>query len=136
MIDIRSGALLAALLATAAASAAEVTPAAEPATALQAVRVVRDKDTGKLRAPSQDELAALLEAERSARAARGEREPTGPGAPLVLRRHANGMVSAVLGADYLVTVQARRDATGKLVTSHDHAAHEHPVPPQQQRPTE
>src|SRR5207237_35268 len=49
--------------------------AAASTAATEARRVVRDKETGKLRAPTTEELGEMLEQERAARAARGQPEP-------------------------------------------------------------
>ena len=103
--------------------------------AKQAVRAVRDKETGRLRAPTDEELEQMLQADRAARKARGLSED-GPATPLVVRQHANGMRSAVLGPEYLVTLKAQRTAEGKLSVAHDKAIHEHATPVQPQRATE
>ncbi len=60
--------------------------AAAPAQA-QARRAVRDKETGKLRAPTQEELKVMLEDERAARRARGQPEPSAAPTPIVVRQH-------------------------------------------------
>ena len=117
------------------ALAAKPSLAAPSPTTASARRVVRDKDTGKLRAPSEEELAVILESERAARQAKGLAEPSAQRAPVAVRQHANGMYSAVLGPDYLVTIKARRSADGKVEVSHTNPAHEHPTAPAQ-RPTE
>jgi hypothetical protein len=96
-------------------------PAVQAAQATQERRAVRDSVTGKLRAPSEEELAA----ERTARTARGQAEPTGAIAPKVVRQHSNGMRSAVLGPEYLSTLKAERQADGKLVTRHANPADDH-----------
>jgi hypothetical protein len=119
-----------AALAAAAATAllAPIAFATEPqnsTSGVDSIRVVRDKATGRLRAPSQDELREMLAAEKAERKAKGLSESSAEPAPLQVREHANGMKSAVLGADYLVTLEARRDADGKLTKEHDSAAHEH-----------
>lgn len=127
------------------ASATEATPAGNPAAAAERVtqsatsaaaamserRVVRDSVTGKLRPPTADELSQ----ERAARQAQGIAEPSGPGAPLAIRQHASGMRSAVLGADYLVTLKAQRK-DGKLIVTHENPADQHPGASQTERPTE
>lgn len=134
MISIRTGALLTALLASAAASAADVTPVTAPASEQQHLRAVRDKETGRLRAATAQEMAEMDAAARAARVARGE--PAEPAVkPLVVRQHANGMRSAVLGPEFMVTVRGQRDASGRIVQSHDHPAHEHGAL-KQQAPTE
>lgn len=148
----RSGFVMAAmLLSTSAAIAADdknaaATPAAQtaanasttaaPLQQQQALRAVRDKATGKLRAPSQEELESMLQEERAQRRARGEPEVAATSAqPLSVRRHASGMRSAVLGPEYLVTVQGKRAADGSMVQTHADPAHEHPTPAKQ-HPTE
>jgi hypothetical protein len=78
-------------------------------------RVVRDPVTGHLRAPTDQEIAA-----DNARAGN-----TGPGAPLRVRVHPNGMTSAVLGPDYLVTLKAERRADGSVVVKHANPRDEH-----------
>jgi hypothetical protein len=100
------------------------------------MRVVRDAQTGELRAPNSDELRAMQaqeKAEKAARKARGE-ESAMP-EETVVRVHANGMKSALLGEDQLVQVVATRDADGKLVVSHANPADEH-VAPATELPTE
>lgn len=62
--------------------------------------------------------------ERAARRARGLPEVEEPTA-LVIRRHANGMYSAKLGPEHLVTVTAKRAADGRLIQSHAKASHDH-----------
>jgi len=102
---------------------------------MQAVRAVRDKETGRLRAPTDQELEQMLQADRAARKARGLSED-GPVTPLVVRQHANGMRSVVLGPQYLVTLKAQRTGDGKLSVTHDKAIHEHATLVQPQRATE
>jgi hypothetical protein len=92
-----------------------------PAAPTESRRAVRDSVTGKLRAPTEEELAA----ERTERRARGQAEPTGPVAPMIVRQHSNGMRSAVLGPEYLSTLKAERQANGQLVIRHANPAHEH-----------
>lgn len=107
------------------------TTAASPAVETQALRAVRDKTTGKLRAPTADEREAMEAAERAARQARGQSEP----APLRIQWHANGMRSAVLGADYLMTLKGERSADGSVRRFHPQGEHGHSVAPDN-RPTE
>lgn len=117
-----------------AATAAQPALAAEPgktgvAPALsnaqvQARRVVRDSDSGKMRLPTSEEAAAMDAEERAVRRARGLPEVE-EASTLVVRRHANGMYSAKLGPEHLVTVTATRAADGRLIRSHDKAIHEH-----------
>ena len=143
MTSIRTGLLLAAWLSAAASALAADTPVAPALAATplasavaetQALRAVRDKESGRLRAASAQEMAEMDAAARDARVARGEPADPTP-TPLVVRRHANGMRSAVLGPEHMVTLQGRRDAIGRIVQSHDRAAHEHPTH-QQAVPTE
>ena len=115
----------------------QVAPTSAATTAVgeaQAMRAVRDKVTGKLRAPTADELEAMHANERAARKARGLPETAEP-APLRLQLHANGMRSAVLGADYLVTLKGERRADGSVRRFHPHGDHEHSVD-RDNRPTE
>lgn len=91
----------------------------------QTLRAVRDKATGKLRAPTAEEMKALLAAERADRKARGLPE-TPEARPVVVTRHASGMRSAVLGVEHMVTLQATRRPDGSLALQHDDPAHEHP----------
>lgn len=101
---------------------AQATPTPNPAEqTLQGRRAVRDSVTGKLRAPSEEELAA----EAAARKARGQAEATGPVAPMIVRQHSGGMRSAVLGPEYMSTLKAERQSDGKLVIRHANPAHEH-----------
>ena len=108
-------------------------PAAE--STAQSLRAVRDKETGKLRAPTSDELKEIVDAERAARKARGQAEPGETKTPLAIRQHANGMKSAVLGPDFLATLKAERAPDGRLITKHADAAHDHVQAPTQ-LPTE
>ncbi len=101
-------------------------PSAAPVEA-QARRVVRDKESGKLRAPTEDELKSMLEDERAARAARGQPEPSADKAPLSIRQYSSGMKAAVLGPEYRSTLRAEREASGKLVMKHANPADDHPV---------
>jgi hypothetical protein len=114
----------AALAATLAAPAAL---ADDAAAGMDAMRAVRDKETGQLRAPNHDELKALLEAEKAERRARGEPEVAAPREAQV-RTYGSGMKAAVLNADYLVSVEARVDENGKLVVQHANPADEHAAP--------
>jgi hypothetical protein len=97
------------------------------------MRVVRDKQTGKLRAPNADELEAMEVNERAARRARGL--PEVPTFEPVVRQHANGMRSAVLGPEYLMTLHGKRRADGTVQQSHSAPKHEQHVV-RDERPTE
>jgi hypothetical protein len=103
---------------------------------MDAMRVVRDKDSGALRAPNSEELRAMMEAEKADRAARralGEKRLLPE--QVIVRTFASGMKSAQLSEEYLVNVVATRDADGKLVVSHANPADEH-VAPAHELPTE
>ena len=129
---------LGALVALAAAGTpclADEAVAAQPAASADALRVVRDKATGKLRAPNPSELKEMLEAEKAQRKARGEPEPASA-QPLAITHPANGMISAKLGPEFLVSLEAHRDADGNLVVRHADPADEHVTAPQAQLPTE
>jgi hypothetical protein len=93
------------------------------------MRVVRDAQTGELRAPNSEELRTMQaqeKAEKAARKARGEAD-TLPQETTV-RTHAGGIKSATLGEEHLVQVVASRDENGKLVVKHESPADEHPQP--------
>jgi len=115
----------AALAAEPAATAGARATAATPNTA-SAVRVIRDAATGKLRHATAEEAAAMSSAERADRIAKGLPDPAAD-APVAVRVHANGMVSAELGTEHLVSVQARRGADGRLIRSHTHPSMDHPA---------
>jgi len=102
----------------------------------EALRVVRDKQTGQLRAPNSDELKEMLEAEKADRMARGKPESAAEAQPVQVRTHASGMKSAVLGEDFLVSVEAHRDTNGNLVMKHADPADEHVAAPTTELPTE
>ncbi len=100
---------------TAAGTSSTSSTFTSPAPAGEARRVVRDPVTGRLRAPTDQEIAA----EQARTGA------TGPGAPLSVRMHANGMKSAVLGPDYMSTLIVERQADGTLVKRHANPRDEH-----------
>jgi hypothetical protein len=79
-------------------------------------------------------LKAMRESDGAARKARGEPEVINR-TPLVVRQHSNGMRSAVLGPDYLMTLRAERRADGKLVVVHAKPGSAEPAAPSQ-HPTE
>jgi hypothetical protein len=118
-----------ALSADEAAAPASQKSVAKPAPEMNAMRVVRDTQTGELRAPTTEELKALQEAEGEARQAR-KPSPTPSSekyAPDVVPaeksivRHANGMVSMRLSQDSLTAIKAVPDASGKPRIAHDDA---------------
>jgi hypothetical protein len=116
------------------AQAAPTGVASAPVTEAQSMRAVRDKATGKLRAPTADELETMHSDERAERKARGLPETAEP-APLRVQLHANGMRSAVLGPDFLVTLKGERRADGSVRRFHPDGNHEHSVD-LDKRPTE
>lgn len=120
------------MLATACVGASAQTQAepssasAQPTSFASPIRAVRDQATGKLRRATAEEAAAMAAAERAERLAKGQPDPQAD-APVVVRVHANGMTSAELSPEHLVTVQARRGADGRLLRSHTHPSLEHPT---------
>jgi hypothetical protein len=113
-----------------------VPPQGAAADSAQGLRVVRDKETGALRLPNAEELEAMLQQERAQSTARGaSAAPAGP-AEVVVRRHPDGSVSAVLPPEFLVSFKAQRGEDGKLTYSHGHPAHEHPTSAHSQNPTQ
>lgn len=130
-------ALAASAGAATAADATVVETQAQPAAAAQADgrRAVRDKVTGNLRAPTSEEAEAMRASESAARTARGVAEPGARTGPLRVVQHGGGMRSAVLGAEYLVTLRAQRRADGSLDITHNQPGLEHPVS-RDLRPTE
>ena len=111
---------LSCVLATGMACAAEPAAQPGPATQAQARYVVRDAQTGQLRAPTDEELSAMLAREKTtARMAAPK--------ATVVRQHPGGMRSAVLGTEHLVTLQAQRRADGTVDVSHTDATQAHPA---------
>jgi hypothetical protein len=122
-------AAVAAMLACTVAAQAADTPAVETDSA-QARRVVRDKETGQLRAATASEAKAMADADK---AAAGAQRPT----QLVVRQHANGARSIALPMEMMSTLKAERQPSGALAITHggaDDAAHAAPV--RDDRPTE
>jgi hypothetical protein len=97
-----------------------------PSDAVSARRAVRDKATGKLRAPTPEEFEAMRAAEPQTAAKT---------APVQVRQHANGMRSARLGPEYLVTLKGTRRADGSVQQFHPVAEPAQPVV-RDNRPTE
>jgi hypothetical protein len=101
-------ALLSTLLVSSPAQAADPAVVAKPAAASgEAVRMHRDPETGELRAPTAQELAAR-------RVAPGQAKRP----PLAVKSHGGGMVSAVVGDRAMEELVARKDAQGRLVIEH------------------
>ena len=100
---------------------------AVPATG-NALRVVVDPETGEVRAPTADELQALVAAQEAAQAAASSARSARAAAPAAsiavlpadkqVVRHANGAVSVRLGMDSLSLVKVENDANGKAKPSH------------------
>lgn len=126
--------LVAAALAATLATPAVLAQDAEAST--DALRVVRDKQTGQLRAPNSEELKQMLEAEKADRKARGKPEPSANPQPVQVRTYANGMKAAVLGPEFLVSLEAQRDADGNLTVRHADPADDHIAAPNTALPTE
>jgi len=99
---------------TAWADPAPATKPADEGAQMSSLRVVRDPDTGQLRAPTSEELKGLLEAQRQARTAQASARSRSAQttAPAVLPveksvvKHANGMVSVKLGQESLTAIKA------------------------------
>jgi hypothetical protein len=125
-MKLKALASMAALMVLAGAAQAGDVPAADTP---QALRAVRDKDTGKLRAATAEEAKAMAEAEKAARAGQ-------PAKLVVVRQYASGMRSATLTPEHLSTLKAERLPSGALKISHPGAADSHAAPVQQDRPTE
>jgi hypothetical protein len=122
--------------AIAATLAAPAVLADDAVAASEAMRVVRDKQTGQLRAPNNEELKQMLEAEKAERKARGEPAPSADPQPLEVRTYSSGMKAAVLGPEFLVTLEARRDAEGNLVVAHSKPEYDAHAEPANVLPTE
>ncbi len=115
-------------VAAAADADSQATPAPEPAAHMNSLRVVVDKHTGKVRAPTEEELAALIAAQKAAKdhatQARAARVAVPNRAPMIMptsktvQRHGNGMVSARLSADSLSALKLERDAQGNARLVH------------------
>jgi hypothetical protein len=93
-----------------------------------ALRVVVDPETGEVRAPTADELQALVKAQEAAQAAASSARSARAAAPAAslavlpaekqVVRHSNGAVSVRLGMDSLSLVKIETDANGKAKASH------------------
>ncbi len=88
----------------------------DPQATMSGLRAVRDKKTGKLRAPNPNELREIEAAESADRAARGV-SPAAASEPVVVR-HASGMLSAKLGPEYLISLHGERTKEGAIEQSH------------------
>lgn len=100
----------------------------------QGMRAVRDKQTGKLRAPTADEIESMESQERAARKARGLPEVADPKS-LKITQHPNGMRSAKLGPEFLMTLRGERQSDGSVRRFHPDGSEHHPVA-RDVRPTE
>jgi hypothetical protein len=111
---------------------AKAAPAPASGAEMNALRVVVDKNTGKVRAPTEAELAALIAAQRAAKEratqARTARSANANRAPMIMpanktvQRHANGMVSARLSLETLSALKVEKDAQGNT-----HLVHANPT---------
>lgn len=90
--------------------AADAGAAAETAVAGDGLKAVRDATTGRLRAPTAQEMARMSAG-----------EPVTAEEAIEVRVARNGMKSARLPASMLVSVEARRDAQGLIRTEHSQA---------------
>ena len=105
--------------------AADSAQAPTPKDSNNALRVVVDPETGKLRAPTAEELQALIAAERGASAERSSAQAAAAPSQQVLpdskvvKQHANGMVSARLSQDSLSMIELTTDANGKTRLVHE-----------------
>ncbi len=113
------------------------TPPASPEP-VDALTVVRDAATGRLRAPTTEEAQELAQQRQAAqaRSASRMRIAAAPVAGPLMRNHAGGAASVRVTEDFASLVVATRGADGKLrqqcVTSKqaaeeaiDHAGHDH-----------
>ena len=119
------------LLAGPGTATAEAPATADQPVVADGMRAVRDKKTGKLRAPNDKELKELLKAEKAS----GRPQPTHDTSSVIVRKHENGMLSAELGPEFLVSVEAYRDENGMLSVRHSDPRLEHSAP-NQSFPTE
>ena len=123
-------AMAGALCTTQAVLAEESAKAPTPKESSNALRVVVDPETGEVRAPTADELQALIKAQEAASAAPSAARSSARAAPAAAAatqilptdkqvvRHANGMISVQLSQDSLSLVKVEKDANGKARTSH------------------
>jgi hypothetical protein len=124
------------LCVAASANAEDSNAAPDPGATSQmdALRVVVDKKTGKVRAPTEEELAALVAAQNAAKQnaaqARSARSASTLRAPMIMpttktvQRHQNGMVSARMSANTLSALKVETDADGHAHLVHADAAHQ------------
>lgn len=88
--------------------------AADDAASTSDLRVVRDPETGTLRAPTPEEQRALVAKEKA-------EKQVGP-ADVALRTLRDGTRAATLPMSYLTSITVTRDADGKLVFTHSDPA--------------
>ena len=120
------GAMAGMLCVSSLSSAAEpaATPKPKQESTMNAMRVVRDAATGEFRAPTTEELQALIAAERAAQQSAAFARSATPTAQQVLPseksivRHANGMVSMRLSQESLSALKVVTDAQGKAHVVH------------------
>lgn len=83
-------------------------PAGDEAVAADSLRVVRDAQSGRLRAPTADELREMVAGERAATTS----------APLSVSVSRNGTKTVKLTPDYFVQLNASTDANGQVRPTH------------------
>jgi hypothetical protein len=110
-----------------AAAASEPANPPKSATQMSAMRVMVDPETGEVRAPTDEELRALIAAEKAAtqaqkptvaRSAAATAQQVLPAQKSVVR-HKNGMVSVQLSQDTLSAIKVETDATGRTHLVHE-----------------
>ena len=100
-----------------------------PGDTSSSLRVVIDPQTGQARAPTPEELQALIEAERAARAAESSARTALRAAPAAtapevfpteksVQRHPNGMVSVRLPQESLTLLKITTDENGNVLLVH------------------
>jgi hypothetical protein len=101
------------------ALAADPAPAGTTTTTSE-LRIVRDKETGQLRAPTESEAREMAAAEQKGGRKAAEK--------IVVVTHPDGMRSAVLPESYMTTLYVVRDAEGNIAYHHsDPALDSNPV---------
>ncbi|MDP3295917.1 MAG: hypothetical protein Q8M37_14440 [Nevskia sp.] len=110
--------LMACVLGTAAVPAATAADSAAGQVKLggatESLRVMRDVETGELRAPTAAEIQAM-------EANSVKKAPT----PVQVQVAPNGMKSVRLSAEYLISIEATRDANGNITSYHQKHDMEH-----------
>jgi hypothetical protein len=105
---------VAAIAVAACSPALAADPAQSATTTSSDLRVVRDKETGQLRAPTESEALELLAA--------GQGGGKKAAQKVVVVTHPDGMKSAVLPESYMTTLYAVRDSEGNISFHHSDPA--------------